>query len=73
MKKMLLTATFWAGALSLSLAGGAPKIQFEQTVYDFGATSQVAAVSGVFKFKNTGDAVLKVQPLKPSCGCTIRN
>jgi len=71
MKKTSLTATFWAGALGLAFAEGTPKIQFEQTVYDFGATSQVSAVSGVFKFKNTGDAVLKVQPLKPSCGCTI--
>ena len=49
----------------------APKIQFEQTVYDFGQTSQVSAVSGVFKFKNTGDALLKVEPPKPGCGCTV--
>jgi hypothetical protein len=54
-----------------ALAEGTPKIQFEQTVYDFGKTSQVATVSGVFKFKNTGDAVLKVEPPKPSCGCTV--
>src|SRR6185436_1226515 len=54
-----------------ALAEGAPKIQFEQTVYDFGTTSGVATVSGVFKFKNTGDSILKVEPPKPSCGCTI--
>jgi len=29
------------------LAAGAPKIRFDQTVYDFGKTSQVATVSGV--------------------------
>ena len=52
-------------------AAGAPKIQFEQTVYDFGKTSQVETVSGVFKFKNTGDGILKVEPPKPTCGCTI--
>jgi len=34
-------------------------------------TSLVATVSGVFKFKNAGDAVLKVEPPKPSCGCTV--
>jgi hypothetical protein len=50
---------------------GAPKIQFDQTVYDFGKTSVVTAVSGVFKFKNIGDGVLKIQPPKPSCGCTV--
>src|SRR6185436_9904929 len=54
-----------------ALAEGAPKIQFEQTVYDFGTTSGVATVSGIFKFKNTGDGILKVEPPKPSCGCTV--
>ena len=54
-----------------ALAEGTPKIQFTQTVYDFGKTSQVASVSGVFTFKNTGDGILKVEPPKPSCGCTI--
>jgi hypothetical protein len=52
-------------------AEGTPKIQFDQTVYDFGKTSQVANVSGVFMFKNTGDGILKVEPPKPSCGCTV--
>jgi hypothetical protein len=71
-KTLFAAATLWLGALSLTAAPeGAPKIQFEQTVYDFGKTSQVATVSGVFKFKNVGDAILKVEPPKPSCGCTI--
>jgi hypothetical protein len=47
-----------------------PHIQFDQTVYDFGKTSQVSTVSGIFKFKNIGDAVLKMEAPKPSCGCT---
>jgi len=47
-----------------ALAEGTPKIQFTQTVYDFGKTSQVASVSGVFIFKNTGDGILKVEPPK---------
>jgi len=40
-------------------AEGTPKIQFDQTVYDFGKTSQVATVSGVFTFKNTATASSK--------------
>lgn len=52
-------------------AAAAPKIEFDRLVYDFGKTSQVATVSGVFKFRNVGDAVLKVEPPKPSCGCTV--
>ena len=72
MKKILFIATMWtcAGGIG-ALAADAPKIQFDQTVCDFGKTSLVATVSGVFKFKNVGDGVLKLEPPKPSCGCTI--
>jgi len=73
---MKQTAILWAALLGLGVLGesvhadGIPKIQFDQTLYDFGATSQVTTVSGVFKFKNTGDGVLKMEKPKPSCGCT---
>ena len=68
----LLAAVLSVQAVCASVpAAGTPKIQFAQTVYDFGSTSQVATVSGVFKFKNIGDAILKIEPPKPSCGCTV--
>ena len=68
----LLAGALWMGAMCVAAqAEGAPKIQFEQTLYDFGKTSQVTTVSGVFKFKNAGDGILKVEPPKPSCGCTV--
>lgn len=72
MKSTLFAATVWtcAGGLA-ALAEGSPKIQFGQTVYDFGKTTQVATVSGVFKFENVGDGILKVEPPLPSCGCTV--
>jgi hypothetical protein len=72
LKETLFTVTMWTGAwCTAALAEGAPKIQFDQTVYDFGKTSQVEVVSGTFRFKNTGDRLLKIEPPKPSCGCTI--
>jgi hypothetical protein len=68
----LLAAALWVGAMCVAAqAEGTPKIQFDQTVYDFGKTSQVETVSGVFKFKNVGDGILKLEPPKPSCGCTV--
>ena len=71
-KSSLLNAAFWMTALcGAALAAGTPKLQFDQTVYDFGKTSMVETVSGTFKFKNVGDALLKLEPPKPSCGCTI--
>jgi len=74
---MSITATLLAGPLGMGAtcvaaqAEGLPKIQFDQTLFDFGKTSQVTTVSGVFKFKNAGDAILKLEPPKPSCGCTV--
>lgn len=74
----LLAGALWLGALciaaqaaALPKAASAPKIQFDRLVYDFGKTSQVDTVMGMFKFKNVGDAVLKIESLKPTCGCTI--
>jgi hypothetical protein len=51
-------------------SAGTPKIKFEQTVYNFGTTSLVATVSGVFAFENAGDAELEVKNVVPGCGCT---
>ena len=51
-------------------AEGMPQIQFAQTLHDFGKTSHTT-VSGVFKFKNVGNGILRVEPPKPSCGCTV--
>lgn len=68
----LLAGALWLGALlATNQAEAAPKLQFESLVYDFGKTSQVEPVTGVFKFKNTGDEVLKLEQPKPSCGCTL--
>ena len=70
--KIALIAVLWTGAVCVSTLGaGTPKLQFDQTIYDFGKTSQVQSVSGVFKYKNTGDELIKIEPPKPSCGCTV--
>jgi hypothetical protein len=67
-----LAVALWIAAICVVVhAEGTPTIQFEQTLYDLGKVSQVTTVSGVFKFKNTGDGVLKIEPPKPSCGCTV--
>jgi hypothetical protein len=67
-----LFTAFWTGAFCVAaLAQGTPKIQFEKTIYDFGKVTLVENVTGTFKFKNVGDGILKFEPPKPSCGCTI--
>lgn len=49
----------------------APKIQFDKTVYNFGATSLVDSVTGTFTYQNVGTADLNIKKPQPSCGCTV--
>ena len=50
--------------------GPAPRIQFETNLFDFGTLTTVETISGVFKFKNIGDAILKIGLPGTSCDCT---
>lgn len=51
-------------------ATAAPEILFETNFLDLGTVSGVERVPGVFKFKNAGNAALKVEPPSPTCDCT---
>jgi hypothetical protein len=55
----------------LSKAEGAPRITFEDTVYDFGEVSSSRKYTGQFKFTNTGDGVLKIIDVKKCCGSVV--
>jgi hypothetical protein len=48
-----------------------PDIKFEQKVYDFGTIQKGEQVTHVFNFENAGQAVLKIEQVKTSCGCTV--
>ena len=51
-----------------------PKIQFDQTTYNFGDVQQGGGkVTGRFEFTNTGDSELSLTQVKPGCGCTATN
>lgn len=50
--------------------GHAPRIQFSSTVHDFGRVSAGQVVRASFTFTNTGDAPLRIDDVRPSCGCT---
>ena len=52
-------------------SGNFPKIDFEESVFDFGTIAQGTNVEHVFKFKNTGVAPLMIVNAKSSCGCTV--
>src|SRR5437773_7824355 len=56
--------------ICLATAEAAPKLQFDETEFDFGKATEGDAVAGKFSFRNAGDAVLNIDKLDPSCGCT---
>ena len=76
MKPILSTILFtaaafgWLRSTAAESSKGAPHIQFETNFYDFGQVTAAELVSGSFKFKNTGDSVLKIDPPLASCDCT---
>lgn len=49
---------------------GAPIIEFDQRVYDFGTLVEGEKAEGVFKVTNSGKVDLLILNVKPSCGCT---
>ena len=72
MKRETLALAIWLGlAVAHGRAEGKPHIEFDKTVYDFGASSEGASITGKFSFRNAGDGVLNVQKPDPSCGCTV--
>lgn len=46
-------------------------IKWEDTVQNFGTIKEGDSVFLKFRFKNSGDKVLFVSAVQPSCGCTI--
>ena len=58
-------------AVATTRATDTAQIRFDQTVYNFGTATEGDEVGGKFRFRNAGDAVLKVQTPETSCGCTV--
>ena len=49
---------------------GKSAIQFERLTYDFGKVKQGDPVKFTFKFTNNGTGEVKLEQVRPSCGCT---
>jgi hypothetical protein len=64
-----------SGALLCSAAEpaatpAAPRIKFETNFFDFGKVTSAERLTGSFKFKNLGNAELKMDSPQASCDCT---
>jgi hypothetical protein len=47
-----------------------PKIEFATPIHEFGKIKSGDVVKYTYWFTNTGNAVLEIQGVRPSCGCT---
>ena len=47
-----------------------PRIEFEETSYNFGTANEGDVIQRVYKFKNTGKSDLYIRKTHSSCGCT---
>ena len=81
MKKTILLLALFVGFGMVSYAqeddqrvdlaiDATPKIEFEKKTHDFGSFEEGVQATVKFKFKNTGNAPLVLNSVKPSCGCT---
>ena len=49
----------------------APKMQFEETMFDFGNVKKNTTTGTEFIFTNSGKSPLNIRAVKPNCGCTV--
>jgi hypothetical protein len=47
-----------------------PRVTFDQTSFDFGKVESGELIKHTFFFTNTGNQILEVREVRPSCGCT---
>lgn len=73
MKKAIIIATILlAATLQMSAQeAAAPKIAFEETVFNFDTIMQNGNAEHVFRFANEGNAPLLVTSAFSSCGCVV--
>ena len=73
MKKSIIIAMIILAA-TLQMSGqedAAPKIVFEETVFNFDTIMQNGSAEHVFFFANEGDAPLLITSAFSSCGCVV--
>ena len=56
---------------AVDVAARAPALDVEAPAYDFGTVDRGTVVEHSFRLRNTGDARLRIEHVKSSCGCTV--
>lgn len=57
--------------LALTVSAGAQALQWEKPTVAIEAVEGGGKVSGVFRFTNQGDSVVRIRSVPASCGCVV--
>lgn len=68
--KPLYALLFFAVVLSYGQASAAPKLKVDSAYFDFGYTPEGLPVVHTYWAYNVGKDTLKINRVRPSCGCT---
>ena len=68
--KLSLTGVVADKSAAMSIDGKNPKLTLGKSHYDFGTVEEGKMVEAKINFKNDGKAVLNINDVKTSCGCT---
>ena len=71
MKKVILFILLIFAPLVLSSQASGPMISFDMDTIDYGEVAKGSEGMRTFVFENTGDAPLRIEGVRSSCGCTI--
>lgn len=58
------------GSAPMTSTNDGPKIRFATPIYDFGKVDSGQMVKYDYVFTNTGNQLLEIREVRPSCGCT---
>lgn len=74
-KKAISTSTATAPVKTPDVKpeGPIPSFEWTATEHDFGTINEDDVVTHTYTFKNTGEAPLIIEGVRPSCGCTAPN
>ena len=68
--KNVATSETDSTAVASSTTDGIGRMEFDESVYEFGQVKEGEIVEHVFEFKNTGTAPIILSQVSASCGCT---
>jgi hypothetical protein len=70
LKRLLLVMMAVLLLADVGLSESFPEVEVQQPIFDFGEVLRGQSVKHTFVFKNSGDALLVVDRVKSTCGCT---